>query len=348
MAEEFAKHMLNSRDVYPINMRYLLCFDEHGFLFVPSFDDNTYISADVGKMSTGIVSDVKQMKKFASSFKHSTASDNPFEKINYKEKDLNCAAGNRTRKVIHFPGLSPEECPSRILILKVFGLGHGQDFKACHVDYGIVIFSVGKKNCSKEEEDQFEFSTNMMISQYLIQNQFVPFIDDDLRKADPKLQWKEGQPLADCHDAVLKLDSDIVTLAALNHDDNVKKFQDRNVQVSKTVAGFTEVGSSNDAQQSDKNMKRNQKRSTCVSDNMLLKQTITDILKRCQNEGKLKLSEKRKNAFIDCIASNNLIDDKSYSSRKVIQDGYVQEESQVAARLSRIKSTGLYVICVKW
>ena len=93
---------------------------------------------------------------------------------------------------------------------------------------------------------------------------------------------------------------------------------------------------------------RNQKRSTCVSDNMLLKQTITDILKRCQNEGKLKLSEKRKNAFIDCIASNNLIDDKSYSSRKVIQDGYVQEESQVAARLSRIKSTGLYVICVKW
>lgn len=30
------------------------------------------------------------------------------------------------------------------------------------------------------------------------------------------------------------------------------------------------------------------------------------------------------NAFIDCIASNNLIDDKSYSSRKIIQDGYVQ------------------------
>jgi hypothetical protein len=123
--------------------------------------------------------------------------------------------------------------------------------------------------------EQFEFSTNMMISQYLIQNQFVPFIDD-LRKADQKLQWKEGQPLADCHDAVLKLDSDIVTLAALNHDENVKIFHGRNVQVSKTAAGFTEVGSSNDAQQSYKNMKRNQKRSTCASDNTPLKKVITN------------------------------------------------------------------------
>jgi hypothetical protein len=97
----------------------------------------------------------------------------------------------------------------------------------------------------------------------------------------------------------------------------------RKTIVQKCAGGFTECGSANDRQQLFKNTKANQKKESCMAVSSDLKIEATAQFEACKTRGLLNLALWKMNALIDCVASNNKINDKSCKSIETVQDGYI-------------------------
>ena len=340
LAVKIAKIMLRTDDVHPISSRYITSFDSHGYQFIPG-EGKTRQRSKVGKTSTVGGNRINQ-KGISSDYSEAKDADNVFKGVNVKEHEVNCAAGQRGRKCIQFYGLHPDEVPEGILILKINGLGYGQDMKANSDEFGYAIFSQSSKKTNANNDstpNDDDVSVHMLVSQFIHQEIVLPFIAD-LRKGDPCISWSEDMPVPKEASAVFKLDSDIPYLSVLKHPEIVHLHKSRDIVIQKHAAGFTECGSANDRQQLFKNTKHNQRRTSCSSINTALKQEALKSLKIAKGKGLLKLSRWKFEAIIDCIASNNIINDKSCKSRETIQNGYV-----ATGEISRDVNNVGYIAC---
>ena len=127
-------------EVCPMDMRYLLCFDEHGCNYISGGHKND-VRRLVGKriIKKDYVTD-REEKKFASTWAIATTSDNKFKGVNCKQQEIFSAGGMRGSKCMKFPGFSKEELPNPLLIIEIRGLGLAQDLNPNSDTVGCVIF----------------------------------------------------------------------------------------------------------------------------------------------------------------------------------------------------------------
>ena len=95
------------------------------------------------------------------------------------------------------------------------------------------------------------------------------------------------------------------------------------INIGKVGAGFTEGGSACDRSRLFANTKHNQIILTTEQTNTSLREVTERSIKVLIDRKLLNVTSVKRNAIIDTIASNNVINDTSCKSRITIQDGFI-------------------------
>ena len=318
--------MLQAEEVYPMDSRYVLYFDEYGYSFTLG-TDASHVRRPLRKRSLNSNVPDRSLKKHSSNWCRANKSDNNFKSVTCKEQEIFCAAGMRGKKCMRFPGLTKDECPMSILVVEIKGLGLAQDLNPNSNITGYVIFSQRKENFSRNNvDDEEDASISVRVRHFILQKVIIPFAHE-LRDGNPIYDIaSKYDAICDRMQSVLCLDSDILFLSLLKREEIEQQMIKERINVGKCAAGFTECSSSCDKSRLFSNTKFNQKRESIEQIETALHANAKNALTMLAKRKMLNLSAWKFNTCVDCIASNNIINDTSCKSRKTMQDGFLATE----------------------